>query len=316
MPTIFEGYPPLSWSVRGQKYFFPALSISETGANRIVERERPFRDGAKLDDTGSKAVRWVVEAIFENTVEETGLDNGEMALYPDVLNALVDSFKQHETGDLVLPTVGKRRARAEGYSRREQPEEQDAATVTFTFVEDNEDAVRADSFRQPTANANARRLSEVTTFDQESLDNGHFSISDLQESVSELEGLMNAPLDYAQDIESSSKRVGQLAVQVVQVFSNTGQRGRDTLLGSRGNRASRKMVREQDMAARAANESRRGRPVIVRFVALRDTSLFSVAAYLRQPYVDLLAVNPQLEDPSYIPRGSEVRVFAATGELR
>jgi prophage DNA circulation protein len=228
----------------------------------------------------------------------------------------LQSFDVHETGDLVLPTIGRVRARAETYERLETPDVQDAASLSFTFIEDNEDDVDASAFKQPSANANARRLSEQTEFDQESLDNGHFSISDLTEAVSELEGLVNAPFDFAQDVENSARTIGHLAARVTQVFSKLGHRGRDTLLGPKGGRANRKLIQAQEIAARAAAESRRGRPVIVRYVVRLDTSMFEVAAFLRQSLGDLLAINPQIEQPFYVPRGTEIRVFAATGQVR
>jgi hypothetical protein len=53
-PTaIFEQYPVASFAVRGDPIYFAVESIEEDGGNRIVRRRRPYRDGAKLDDTGS-----------------------------------------------------------------------------------------------------------------------------------------------------------------------------------------------------------------------------------------------------------------------
>jgi prophage DNA circulation protein len=159
-------------------------------------------------------------------------------------------------------------------------------------------------------------LAEQTTFDMESVDNGHFSISDLTEAVSNLEGLVNAPFDLAQDVENAAKTIQHLAARVVNLFSQTGRRGRDTLTSPKAARANRRLVQVQDLAARAAAESRRGRPVVVRYVVQVDTSMFQIAGFLRQSLADLLVINPQIEQPFYIARGTEVRVFAATGQVR
>ena len=147
---VFEQYPSASWSVGTQvALVFPVTEITEEGGNRIVLRERPYRDGAKVDDIGSKAKSWSLKAIFENTINEGLIQNGQ-PLYPGVLNELIRSFDQHETGDLIVPTVGKVRARAQSYVRTERNDERDYATVEFKFVQDNEDAIDATSFTLPT----------------------------------------------------------------------------------------------------------------------------------------------------------------------
>ena len=64
----------------------PVSRIEEEGGNRLVERERPNRDGAKIDDTGSKAKRWVLTLDYLNGSTEP--DFPEDA-YPDVVNQLM-----------------------------------------------------------------------------------------------------------------------------------------------------------------------------------------------------------------------------------
>src|SRR5689334_5238078 len=104
--SIFENYPPCSWTVQGDTIVFPVADIEEDGGNRIVRRRRPYRNGAKLDDTGSNEKVWRVTVVLENSIEEDGLDPNR-PLYPFVANALVSSFDLHDTGDLVLSTRGK-----------------------------------------------------------------------------------------------------------------------------------------------------------------------------------------------------------------
>src|SRR5262245_15019791 len=109
MSETFEDYEVCSWKVgqRSGTLKFPVSSIQESGGNRIVERNRPYRNGAKLDDVGSNATKWTIEAVFENSIMEgeKGLDQNVL-LYPNVLNAVLDSFRIHGTGDLVIPTRG------------------------------------------------------------------------------------------------------------------------------------------------------------------------------------------------------------------
>ena len=47
---IFEKMPAAQFTVAGLTLGFPVLRIQQSGGNRIVKRERPYRDGAKLDD--------------------------------------------------------------------------------------------------------------------------------------------------------------------------------------------------------------------------------------------------------------------------
>jgi prophage DNA circulation protein len=313
--AITEKQSVASWSVPGFNVRFPIAHITETGGNRLVERERPYRNGAKLDDTGSRARRWRITVLFENTIEETDLSNGGLLLYPDVLRLMLQSFSVHETGELVIPAEGKVKARAADWERTEAPEERDAARVVFTFIEDNQDAVGVAAFAAPSATANARKLAESTTFDQESLGNGHLTIAQMQEAVSSLEGLANAPDDYRQELEWTAKRIGDLAKQTVGIFSKAGQRGRDTLLGPRGSRAESKMARSQDMAARATAQPLQSRPAVGRYITKIDISIFDLAAFVDQPADMLIAINPQIEDLFFIPAGSEVRVFTSTGTI-
>lgn len=311
---VNRSYPPATWTVGGQTLAFVPESIAESGANRIVEHERPYRDGALLADTGSKAIRWTFETIWNNSIEQPGLEVNEgLALYPDVLNLMIESFDRHEVGDLVVPTVGKQRARAESYQRTEVEELRDTARVRFTFVADNEDRVDARSITAPTANADAQRLAEQTTFDQQSINNWDQSLADLETAVNDLEDLANAPFDQAALLERTAERVIDLVKSVRQRFGRVGVRGRDTLLGPRGNKSQRALHEQQDLAARSVEDARRSRPRTVSLVLGVDSSLFQVAAYLQQSLIDLLLANPQVADPTYLPRGSVVRVLQGEG---
>jgi hypothetical protein len=207
----FKEYGPATWTVGGTKLGFPVFSIDEEGGNRIVLHERPRRDGAKLDDTGSKPRRFSFEAIFDNGLlalpdaELTLNDiNGGLQLYPDVLNAMCDSWDFHDTGDLFVPTRGKVRARAETYTRNESANIRNFARVRFTFVVDNEDSLDATAFTPPSVSASAISVAKVMEEEAEKSGAWDGSIADLMEFANNIEGLANAPGDFLADVEAQA----------------------------------------------------------------------------------------------------------------
>lgn len=313
MAEVFEQYEVCSWKV-GQRQGvlrFPVGSIQETGGNRIVERNRPYRDGAKLDDVGSNATRWTVEAIFENSImeNEPGLDQARV-LYPTILNEVIDSFRIHGTGDLVLPTRGKVRARAESYTRLEAEAERDYCKLSLVFVEDNEDNVDAQKFEQRSVNASARKLTETTEFDAQSEGAWNTSLADLREFGSELEGLANFPGNTRNDLDSQAAIVVSTTNSVVRTSQNAaGQNdGYDPLGDPETSRTQRKLEETKDLAGRSRANPRNGRRRLVPFLVEAGTDLFTLAATLGQAATDLLDVNPAL-NPDFVPKGSVIRVF-------
>lgn len=303
-------FPIASWKVGTSALIaFPVTDISESGGNRIVERERPYRDGAKLDDTGSKAKRWNLTAVFENTLDEPGLEVNSDVLYPDMLDELLDSFDNHETGDLVVPTRGTIRAKAESYTRTESKDEVDCAILQLVFVQDNEDNVDAASFTLMTANSNSTRLGEVTEFDAQTDEMWSDGLVSIREFSQQLEDISNKPGEVSDDVDNSASRVINASRTTERAFSNAGNPGRDKLLNPESSKTYRKLVMNQDVAARAKHESRKGRPQIITVVSNTKQTLYSIASFYAQPFSDLLAINPKLENPNFIPRGTGVNIF-------
>lgn len=313
-PEVFEQYPVASWSIGGQKIAFPVTRISETGGNRLAARKRPYRHGAKYDDIGADEHGWTLTIKFANDIDEPGLTevNGDQALYPDVLNALLETFDLYhdEPGDLALPTRGPVRARLQSYNRDEEDTERDCAAVSLVFVEDNEDNVDAASFNLPSVKANSRRVAEEIA--ESSQEDGAWdgSISDLVEAAAQIEGLINAPQEYKRDLEAQSKVVLGAIRRVNAAFMQQNKEGRDLFLHPRTASTQMKLLQLEDMVGREMAEARRGRPQLVMVTYKSDRSLMSIAAELGQYYTDLLEVNTQLEDPMHIPAGEIVRVFS------
>lgn len=317
-PTEFEQYEVATWSIAGQTYAFPAQIIRDLGGNRIIKRERAYRHGAKLDNTGAVARVWQMECLFHNSIQEPGIaeTNGADALYPTVLNKILETFNDMETGDLVVPTIGLVRAKLESYDRTETYEERDCASVTFVFVEDNEDEVDFASISFSPVDGVGRELAGQTTFDAQSADTWDQTFADIEASMNALEDLANSPASTVQDINRESDRLQRLILSADQKFRQVGRNGRDTLSNPRGNATRRKLDRQREVAARVTNDARRGRPQILRFLVGRQTSLFEVASFLDQPYRDLLAINTQLPDVLNIPAGTIVRVLSGVGRLQ
>lgn len=308
--AIFEQYEPCSWEVGNAqgRLVFPITSINETGGNRIVERNRPYRDGAKLDDIGSQPIKWTVEAIFENSIDEDGIPE-DPPLYPNVLRSVVDSFRIHGTGDLTLPTVGKVRARAHSYTRIESDQQRDYARLSLVFVEDNEDNVDAQSFQLPTVNASAKRVTETAEFDAQSGATWNTSVSDIREFGAELEGIANAPGDRLDELDQQASIVVSTTNSVIRTFSRGGSREEGNLLNDPSqSRTQRKLEQTKDLAGRSRSNSLAGRPRIVPYQVDQGTDIFTVAAQLNQSSKDLLDINPGI-NPFFIPRKTVIKVF-------
>ncbi len=315
----FERLPPAEYTAGGFTFQFSVLRIQETGGNRIIERERPYRDGAKLDDTGSKPRRWTLDAIFNNTIFELQTLDGparerpDNPPYPDILNGLIGTLAFHETGNLVIPTIGSVRARFESYSRQETYDERDQALVQLVFCEDNEDGVGFLDVKAPSAGANGQRLGDSATFDAQSFGSWSEALTQVQASLIELEELVNAPGNLALDIESAAMRVEGSARRAKRTFSEASRPGRDLFTDPANSRGERKLTRAEDLAARQRNIAGRGRPQLVAIVFTSDTTIFRAAAFIGQDPIELASVNPEL-DPMFIPAGTPVKVFV-TSEL-
>ncbi len=314
---VFEDAPLATWSVAGFVFAFPVLSVQESGGNRIIVRDRPYRDGAKLDDTGATAKRWTLEVLFENSIAEPDMVivNNGVDLYPNVLNELINQFDIHETGDLQLPTIGVRRVRAESYSRAEKFDERDCANVSLVFVEDNEDNVNSASIQPVTVNANGKRLAQLAEFDMQS--DGAWdqeAAGGLITTLNNLEDLSNAPGNVAQDIQQAAFRAQGLSKRTFDLFSKPTKDGRDLFNEPSGNRSERKLVSATELSRRGAVIPRHGRPPQITVVFGTDQSLFSIGAIISQDVADLIEINPEL-DPFFVPAGTHVNVFATEAFL-
>ena len=308
--SVLSRSPCASWKVgKAERVLFPVIAITQTGGNRIVLQERPFRDGAKLDDTGSKARTWKVEAVFSNDVDEPGTAANSGPLYPEMLRAMLRSFDEHETGDLVLPTVGSVRARAETYDWKEDIESTDSATLDFVFVADNEDALDQAILNPPSVVATLRKLAEQTTFTLQREGVWTEDVKSLTRLSLEIEHLLLAPGRSSADLQAAVASHRRALARVIDAVNEDVH-----LITPRRNSASERRLRTMmDREAAAADERTASRPRTTAFVIdVERTSIYEVAARLNQDAQELLELNAaRVDDPFLLTRGEVIRVYEA-----
>lgn len=300
---IFLTYPPAKWTPDGFGGIeFYVLDIDESGGNRLAPRERPYRDGAKVDDIGSKAIVWQFVAIFNNTIEE--------GLYPDRLNELIEWTGKHVTGDLIVPTRGLVRAKAEGYSRKEIASELDQAILTLSFIEDNEDGVGAQNFTSPSAAGSTDNVADETIFDSQSEGMWNGSIQNLKQFSSQLQGLANAPGQYAQDLETAHNTMVGEVENIINTFSDITEDGRSTLLNPSSTKAQRDLELLKELAGQSRQDARQGQKKIITKKYIVEMNILQIATLEDQQVEDLIKINGQIENLLSIPPNTPVRMYS------
>ncbi|HEX4334693.1 MAG TPA: DNA circularization N-terminal domain-containing protein [Polyangiaceae bacterium] len=310
---VWEGFDVATWAVAGgDPIAFSVQRIEEEGGNRLVLRQRPYRKGVKIDSTGGKERQWTVTCLFQNnTIDEPGLDDSQNQ-YPDVLNQILDSFDAQETGDLILPTTGRVRARALTYKRTEDANaERDAAGVVFTFVEDNEDSIDGSKVTRPSARSSGPRIVQEAVFDAQQAGVWDGSLDALVDAVNQLQGILNYPDTVLDDAIATAGLIRRNIENLITTFSDKTEEARSMFTDPASSRLARKLSVLLDMASSAESDavSRQKRATTTRTFDKRRT-LFDIAAELGQPAEDLLDLNQyRIEDPLSIDPGTIVRVY-------
>ena len=309
---IYRKYPPASWRVGdGDPIFFPVGDITETGGNRIIRHQRPHRRGARLESTGATERTWSFPAYFNNSLAE-GVQSG-VPLYPGTLRRLLRAFDVQETGTLVLPTVGKVRARAETYTRRELGEERDEATVDLLFVEDNEESLDRAALNPPAVVSTLVKLSEQTRFSAERQGLWNDDVRTLTEFASEVEALLLAPGRAAADLGAIVNAHRNAIQRMVDAATTAANDVGGLFSEPRGSDTPRQLRTMQDREAYSEVERTSSRPRTKSFVVdVERTSIFEIAARFNQDAGELMELNAaRIVDPFDLTRGEVLRVFEA-----
>jgi prophage DNA circulation protein len=314
MADTWEDLPPASFQVGNlPEIKFPAVAVGEDGGNRLVRRERPFQEGAKLDGTGTKADEFSIDALFhvDGTEHEVDVAGDGITLWPDRLELLIEALKvsQGETGTLHLPWKRNLRVRAETWSRRANSNDnRGGETLQIKFIADNEDFVNRASVEKFSIKGSVALQVERAFFDLESQGSWLPAFEDITELASELAGLIALPGEKLQNILLHARRLGN-GVQTVMDALTTAQDGFGDLAQPGGAIAMGNLGAVLEISAGASDEARSSLPAtrIVKFQVTRD--LFSIAAELGQDGFKLLGINGELETPDSIAPGTAVRVF-------
>jgi prophage DNA circulation protein len=296
-PDIQSKLPIASFTVNGTRVAF-SIEVDELeGGNRLVPHDRPYRPGTKIDSTGAMAWQWTATAIFNNTLDEPGLDTNTPQ-YPDNLNALIDLFAEQATGDLVTPSDGNLRARAWKFKRKINPDETDTARVELVFLVDNEDNVDATAFSRPNVRGSLTALAQQTTFTAQSEGAWGANLADLKEFCSDLEGIINAPGEQIDSVVIQT-RAAQNAIRGV-VRTLQAQTGPDAPIQTINN-----LKRLLDIAAWSSEEHNQNPPRRVPYVVNAVTTIFAIASDVRQDPDDLMELNEgRIDDPFAVQPGT------------
>lgn len=116
---------------------FPVTTTEQQGARGVVEHEQWRRDGAELTDTGRKAYRGKITAVFLQ-----GLTGWPDSLWPDDFTSLVALF-ENRTDDLRLahPLLGTFQIRVPGWTPRVEPGTRNGGYVDFEWIEQRASSV-------------------------------------------------------------------------------------------------------------------------------------------------------------------------------
>jgi hypothetical protein len=310
--TAHEQYDIASWRVGdGPKLFFPVESITDQIGNRIIRHKRPYRAGAKLDNSGAEPRSWTLAVIFTNNLNEPGLSQNGLDLFPDVYRLMQQSFDSQETGDLVIPGLGPVRAKAETMTSVETFEELDTARVSLVFTQDNEEALDRALIRPPTARATSQRLAEQTVFTAQAAGGWDGDLNGLIEFAAEVENLLLAPGRATNSVETQVRRnrraierIGEAQLQLAKdVGLDTDQ--------PRGSGSERSALLLGDRQAQAMGERSQGRPKTLAWkVDVERTNIFEVAARFDQDAEELMELNDsRLANPFSLQRDQVVLVF-------
>lgn len=310
---VWNTCEPASFEVPGlPRCIFPVWGRLEADQSvRVAARSIPWVDGEELDETGLGARTWTCEAAFINDISkfENGIGDNP-PLYPDRLELLERIFQSKKTGTLHLLWKRNIRAKLVQFRRIGDDSRRDCEVVALTFKEDNEAKLDAQTATGVAVQVNTRLQVAKATFDAERSGMWDGSWENITLLASQLEAALNAPGDFLEDIGQKAHRV-QAAIDRIFAAFQTNTEGRDGMRDPEGAAAWRQLFLLRMLAEDAEAQARAGRPTVIVVRVPRDTSIWAFSAQNDQDPDLLLRLNPQVEDPNWIPAGTQLNLVRA-----
>lgn len=297
--SVQERTPCMSFDVDGFKVACPLVTDNLTIANRLVMHKRPYRQGAKLDSTGTEPRQWDVELAFDNSIVEPGVAeiNGNAALYPDVLKRFEWLAQKQATGDLIIPADGLVRAKLLSL-RRVHDERTDHARVAVTFVEDNEDRIDDSSFRDPGVSGSLRGLTDNIQFVAESEGVWCADVVSLKEACAAIESMLRAPDEFVSSIEAQVRSARRAIQGVARAASERVRSLSVDSVTSPPRRIFGELARLGDVVGYASERAVKSEVETVWVVEPEETSVFAMAVKYRQSADRIEELNEfRIDDP-------------------
>lgn len=305
---IWENAKPASFEVDGyDPVVFPVWKqVSGDAGLREVSRSVPWVDGEEVDETGLRAGTWSVTAPFLMVLSSEDGIGDDPPLYPTRMEKLIELFELKKTGTLNLPWRRNIRCKALTWRRVASDDTLDAEILDITFKCDNEnllDQQRAQSIPASTV----RQLAIQAQFEAERAGAWDGSWEDLTRLTAQLEAFMMAPSEYRQDIASKAQRVSSCCDRLLAAHSKS-EAGRNEFLDPASAPAVRLLMLIRGQADSAEAEARSGtvRGVVTKTIT-RATSIWEYAIAAGMDPYEMLKLNPQIEDPNYIPAGTQLK---------
>lgn len=300
------GLGPAEFVVDGTRIGFVVLNVGRRGSNRNPKRVRPFREGWKLDHTGTDGEVLTLDCMFGSDVKEPDVDNE----WPSALERAIDVFKTGKTGTLNLPWRRGIRCKADTWdTAASSSENRGHETLRVQFSEDNEDNLDRTAVQVVSVKATIQRSVEAAQFDAESEGMDLFAIEDITQLAADVVGLLNAPGDRAAALLHAGNRL-RLAVKTVAEAFSSGEPGRDQMNGPEGANARLRLLELAELGARAVGEGRSKQRKTRTITYSRTRDIWSIATEEGQNARELMTINEQIEDFAFIPAGTPVRLFA------
>jgi prophage DNA circulation protein len=305
---IWQNSKPASFEVEGyDPVVFPVWqqTSGDTGL-RAVCRPIPWVHGEEIDNTGLNAITWNLSAPFALVLQgEDGIGD-EPPLYPTRLEKLIELFETCKTGTLHLPWKRNIRCKALTWRRVANADMIDAEVLEITFKTDNEnllDQQKAQSIPASTV----RQLAIQAQFEAERVGAWDGSWEDLTRLTAQLEAIMLAPSEYRQDVASKAQRVSSCCDRLLSAHSKS-EAGRNAFVDPASAPAVRLLILIRGQADSAEAEARTGtvQGVVTKTIE-RATSIWEYAIAVGMDPYEMLTLNPQIEDPNYIPAGTQIK---------